>query len=191
MAKNKNNKNQIGSEKISTDMSATEQNVAATPAETNDVNIDISKVVVSETVFNEKTGMTEIHSSLGIIIMDAEGNVVGQKRGRPSDPNSDRHKRLQLQAERKAAVEGGELELNKSGDLRGRPVNPNSDRQIRLANTVAGAKQGRPVKADSERQKKIAERLAKLDALKAVVAARGIKPGVSFSSDDLLDDNEA
>lgn len=188
MAKNKNRANQNNSQTNDVEMNNIEnQGTETTGTETsNDVNMSIEDIAITETKVNDK-GQTEVHTSEGILLMDADGNVIGMKRGRPSDPTSDRAQRLKAQADRKALAEAGEIALNKSGDLRGRPANPNSDRQKRLANATPGAKQGRPVKADSERQKKIAERAEKLKNLTALIAAKGIKPGVALTDSEMND----
>lgn len=84
-------------------------------------------------------------------------------KGRPTDPESARQKKLAEMAERKA---NGELH-------RGRPVDPTSARQQKLANKgegKVGIKTGRPVDMNSKRQQQIAERAVKLAQLNAAVS---------------------
>lgn len=89
------------------------------------------------------------------------------KRGRPADPNSDRHRKLEERAQKLA--QGIELK-------RGRPADPNSERYKREMEKKAKLEQGielkrgRPSDPTSERQQKLREREERIAKYKTIIA---------------------
>lgn len=161
-------------------------------------NINNTKTVedmkLPETNPNALTPGTKIMTSLGEVTIGDDGKPK-LRQGRPTNPNSERHKRLEAQAERKAAAEAGEIKFNKSGDLRGRPPVEGSDRAKKMAEResklAAGIelKQGRPVKENSERQQKLKARMAQLQQIEAEI----MSGKAQIITDDIVtdvDDNE-
>lgn len=91
------------------------------------------------------------------------------KRGRPADPTSERHRKLEERAQKLA--QGIELK-------RGRPADPNSERYKREMEKKAKLEQGielkrgRPSDPTSDRQQKLREREERINQYKAMIAAQ-------------------
>ena len=147
---------------------------SATTQTSEIVNNETTTIVNPETTATLKDEATgeDVVVQADASKIDAAVAMFQLPKGRPTNPDSARQKRL-AEIEAKRVANGGKL-------YRGRPVNPDSARQQHLAtkgHSLTG-KQGRPVDVNSERQKKLAERAAKIEALKAAAAKTPATPVV-------------